>query len=253
MAARHRMITVWQFPRRRVQFMSKIGVLFALLGLAASGSVVAQTHNVLIDEARELYIAAAYEQALSVLDRVDVPSASDAATVELYRAACLLVLDRADEAERAFERLVTLAPDLRPDQLGMAPRITSRFATVRARVLPGITQQRQAQDRAEGTPVAIWEQPAFHTVDDVSVSRPIPLRERVPEPPAVKGIDFTGTVTLQVDIATDGSVERVSLEGTIHPIYDSMILEAAKMWRYQPATLDGQPVKFRKALKIEIS
>jgi TonB family protein len=233
--------------------MSRTGVLFALLVLTVSGKVVAQTGHVSIQEVRALYYAAAYEQALSALDRIEVTSASEAATVERYRAACLLVLGRPGEAEQAFERLVTLAPDMRPDQLDLAPWITSTFAAVRARVLPRIEQQRQLQDRAASASVGKPEQPAFYTVNDVSVSRPIPLRERVPEPPAMKGVDFTGTVTLHVDIAPDGSVERVSLEGAIHPIYDSIIREAVKTWRYRPATLNAQPVKFRKALKIEIS
>jgi len=233
-------------------------VLFALLMLTTHVTVAGQTRHVSIQEARDLYYAAAYEQALSALDRVNVRSPDEAATVEQYRAACLLALGSPREAEQALERLVTIAPDMQPDQLAVAPWIALRFAAVRARVLSR-AQQRQ-MDKQEpsvpagmpDSPVAIPDQPTFYTIDDPAVIRPVPLRERVPEPPATKGIDFSGTVTLQVDISTDGSVERVNLEGTIHPIYDSMIREAANTWRYRPATLDDRPVKFRKALKIEI-
>lgn len=230
--------------------MFRSGVRVALLVLIASGSVAAQTR--LIDQARALYYAAAYQQALSVLERVDVSSASEAVTVQVYRAACLLALGRPEEADLAFEKVVTLSPEVQPDQLEMAPSVTSRFAAVRARALLRVEQQREAQARPAEVPAATLEQSDFYTIDDVAVSRPTPLQERVPEPPATRRIDFSGSVTLQVDIAADGSVEGVSLEGTIHPIYDAMIREAATKWRYQPATLDAQPVKFRKALKIQI-
>jgi hypothetical protein len=95
-------------------------------------------------------------------------------------------------------------------------------------------------------------QPEFYTLADESVSRPIPIREQVPQPPAIKGADFSGTLTVILDIALDGSVERVNVEGTIHPRVDAMIRQAASTWLYRPATLNGHPVKFRKALRIEI-
>ncbi len=57
---------------------------------------------------------------------------------------------------------------------------------------------------------------------------------------------------MQVDIAIDGSVEGVRLDGGIHPTYTAVLRQAAETWSYEPATLDGQPFRFRKALKIEI-
>ena len=46
-----------------------------------------------------------------------------------------------------------------------------------------------------------------------------------------------------------GAAIRVGL----HPIYDSQILLAAKEWRYQPALLNGRPVKFRKIIQITVT
>ena len=60
------------------------------------------------------------------------------------------------------------------------------------------------------------------------------------------------TATLEIDIAADGSVERVTLGGTLHTDYAVLLRSAAMKWRYAPATLNGQPVKFRKALRIDI-
>ena len=178
-------------------------------------------------------------------------SPTDAPTVELYRAACLFALGRTSEAEQAFEKLVALSPGTKPEQLGMTPWITSRFAAVRERVLSRLDHS-PTENQATSATVAVAEQPAFYTVVDPAVIRPVPLREDVPEPPTRRGVDFTGTLTLQVDIGLDGSVEGVSLEGDAHPSYAKLLRETARNWRYLPATLNTQPVKFRKALRVEI-
>jgi len=227
-----------------------------MLMVVASVSVLSQTRQSRTDEARVLYYAAAYEEALSALDRVEAANTNEAATVELFRGASLLALGRSSEAERVFEKLVTLKPDLLPDQLGMTPWITSRFAAVRARVLADMERRNRAESPPEPETEVVQPefdtQPEFYTLADRSVSRPIPIREHVPPPPVIKGADSSGTITLLVDIAIDGSVERVSLEGTIHPRIDALIRQAATTWLYRPAMLNGHPVKFRKALRVEI-
>jgi hypothetical protein len=35
--------------------------------------------------------------------------------------------------------------------------------------------------------------------------------------------------------------------------YDGMVIAAAKKWQYQPATLDGKPVKYIKRLTISVA
>ncbi len=227
-----------------------------VLMVAASVGVLSQTRQSRTDEARVLYYAAAYEEALSTLDRVEATKPSEAATVELLRGATLFALGRTNEAERAFERLVTLKPDLLPEQLEMTPWITSRFAAVRARVLADMershTENPPKPEPEVQVPPQLDAQPEFYTLADGAVSRPVPIREQVPEPPVIKGADSSGTITLLVDIAIDGSVERVIVEGTIDPRIDALFRQAATTWLYRPATLNGHPVKFRKALKVEI-
>ena len=108
----------------------------AVFVLISSVSIAAQTLQPAVERAREFYYAAAYEEALVSLDGIDVTNPADkttVVTVEVLRAACLYALGRPNEAENAFERLVTVAPDVRPEQLDMTPWITSRFAEVRAR------------------------------------------------------------------------------------------------------------------------
>jgi hypothetical protein len=47
-------------------------------------------------------------------------------------------------------------------------------------------------------------------------------------------------------------VQTAKVIASIHPVYDAMVMAAAKTWRYDPATADGVPVKYRKRIKITI-
>ena len=37
-----------------------------------------------------------------------------------------------------------------------------------------------------------------------------------------------------------------------NPAYDRLVLGATKTWQYQPATLNGKPVKYRKRIQITL-
>ena len=100
--------------------------------------------------ARDLYAAAAYEDALDVLNRLRGRDRSegDHRTIEQYRAFCLLALGRAEEAERAIEAVVAAEPSYSPSTTEVSPRIRSAFTDVRRRMLPAIVQQKYAQAKA---------------------------------------------------------------------------------------------------------
>ena len=42
------------------------------------------------------------------------------------------------------------------------------------------------------------------------------------------------------------------LEG-VEPLYNRLLLAAAKKWIYRPARLDGAPVKYRKRIQITLT
>lgn len=116
-----------------------IALVFALSLLSADQDAV--------NTARDLYASAAYEDALSVLNRV--PEASrpveEAKTIAQYRAFCLLALGRTGEAERAIEAVISREPTYRPAANDVSPRVRAAFAEVRRRMLPVIIQQKYAQ------------------------------------------------------------------------------------------------------------
>ena len=58
---------------------------------------------------------------------------------------------------------------------------------------------------------------------------------------------------LDVTIDEQGRVIAAAIRLGMHPIYDSQIILAAREWRYQPATFNGRPVKFRKIIRSTVS
>ena len=103
-----------------------------------------------IAEAKELYFSANYEDALSVLSRLESPTGapSDRLAINQYRAFCLLALGRTTEAERAIEAVVSADPFFHPADTDASPRLRTAFAAVRARILPLIVQQEYAIAKA---------------------------------------------------------------------------------------------------------
>jgi TonB family protein len=99
--------------------------------------------------ARDLYASAAYEEALTALNRVRASGIAPADTlaVEETRAFCLLALGRNAEAQTAIEALVAVDPLYRPAP-DLSPRVRSAFSEVRQRLLPGIIPQQYAKAKA---------------------------------------------------------------------------------------------------------
>lgn len=58
---------------------------------------------------------------------------------------------------------------------------------------------------------------------------------------------------LQIVVTKTGAVGSVTLVKRIHPVYDALLIAAAKEWRYQPATLNGEPIEFVKRLNVKIT
>lgn len=123
------------------------GWLAAIVVVSVARATFAQDALVV---ARDLYRAAAYDDALVRLDtlRGSAHGAADGRFIEQYRAFCLLALGRTAEAERAIEAVVMSAPFFRPSDADESPRVRAVFSDVRRRVLPGIIQQQYVQAKA---------------------------------------------------------------------------------------------------------
>ena len=79
------------------------------------------------------------------------------------------------------------------------------------------------------------------------------VRQEVPRMPASITTQVRDRGMLELVIDEKGRVINLELKVRLHPMFDSMLLQAAKDWRYKPATLDGRPVRYRKLVQITVS
>lgn len=102
-----------------------------------------------IAKARELYAAAEYEDALTMLDGLAAGKHGvvDRQAVELYRMLCLLAVGRDDEADAAIEGIIAEDPLFRPGD-DLSPRMRTVFSDARRRLLPALIQQHYQQAKA---------------------------------------------------------------------------------------------------------
>ena len=91
----------------------------------------------------------------------------------------------------------------------------------------------------------------IYTSLDSGVIPPVAIMQEFPKYP---GRVPQGGILGAVDIVIDqtGSVESASMQTPVLSGYDAMVVQAARQWRYQPARVNGQPVKFRKSIRITV-
>jgi TonB family protein len=91
----------------------------------------------------------------------------------------------------------------------------------------------------------------IYTALDKDVTPPVPTSQRLPQwPSGLMTFLPAATGLLELVIDETGRVESVALRQSLNRIYDALLVEAAKAWRYKPAVKEGQPVKFRKLVEI---
>jgi TonB family protein len=100
---------------------------------------------------------------------------------------------------------------------------------------------------------AVPAPPRVYTADDKDVRGPSVIRQKMPALPAALTKDANSRGILEIIIDEQGRVESAAIRMSVHRIYDTMILNAAKDWRYKPATVAGRGVKYRKLIQVTVS
>lgn len=123
-------------------------IAFALVAWLTTQTAGAAVQDALA-HAKELYLSAAYDEALAVLDRLRTESPHDTVSeVAQYHLFCLLALNRSEEAQKAIEGIVTIDPFYQPSETQTSPRIRTVFQNTRKALLPSIVQRSYAEARA---------------------------------------------------------------------------------------------------------
>ena len=56
--------------------------------------------------------------------------------------------------------------------------------------------------------------------------------------------------TLRVIIDERGNVEEARVIESLHMVYDALLISATRTWKYEPAKLDGKPVRYVKMIEV---
>jgi TonB family protein len=92
--------------------------------------------------------------------------------------------------------------------------------------------------------------PRVYSGGDVNVKPPVTINQTLPNYPTRPVPQSRGTLEIIID--ESGQVESALMKDSVNSLYDALAMSATRMWRYRPATLDGQPVKYRKEIVITI-
>lgn len=111
--------------------------IITLIGIVSgvTRSVAAQET---LAAAKDLYAAAAYEDALKVLARIEDPQQKTQNAK--YQVFCLIALDRHAEAAGVIERMLEADPLFTPDREEASPRVQETFERVRAQIAPRLAR-----------------------------------------------------------------------------------------------------------------
>jgi TonB family protein len=91
----------------------------------------------------------------------------------------------------------------------------------------------------------------LYTADDPGVVPPTIVRQSFPKFPGIVTDSVAGMIEVVIDAT--GTVESAMMRVSLQPNYDRLVLSAAKKWRYEPASVDGVPVKFMKRVQISVT
>ena len=123
--------------------------------------------------AKDFYAAAAYEEALVVLQRLNAANPStDKNEVAAYQLFCLVALGRSDEARKTIESIVRTDPLYKLSDAQASPRVRAFFEDVRKPLLPEIvkvtySRAKDSYDRKELETAAKEFDRAISLIDEV--------------------------------------------------------------------------------------
>lgn len=121
--------------QRLAGLLCGVVAVFVITATAAAQETLAK--------AKALYNAAAYEEALTLLQPVNVPEAQQ------YKALCMLALGRAQDATGAVESLVSASPTFEPSTDDVPPRFVTLVSDAKKKLLPGIARRTFTEGREE--------------------------------------------------------------------------------------------------------
>jgi hypothetical protein len=158
-------------------------------------------------------------------------------------------------AERQFRHVMALLDD--PQMGGRLPDLrvlVAGFLDLSARAATPAPEPKPAAPAPAPTGPRVAPMPGrVYQAEDEGVSIAVPIKQEVPRVPNAVTAQAKDRGLIELVIDEHGRVVTAMVRMSIHPIYDTQLLAAARDWRYLPATFGGQPVKFRKMVQVTVS
>ncbi|MGE0815649.1 MAG: energy transducer TonB [Vicinamibacterales bacterium] len=145
-------------------------------------------------------------------------------------------------------------PEARPD----SPAATDETAAPVAGDVEAPSRTDGAAEAA-GTAAPPTEPPPFTPIDffvydwrDADVTPPEPIAQAVSGWWGSRGAPEPGTPLGAVDMLVDeqGRVTDARIYVSVSRVYDAVLLQSVKAWRYRPALRGGRPVKYRRVSDV---
>ena len=183
-----------------------------------------------------------------------------AAARDLYgRAKASFNAEAHEDARQAFKDLIALTEeaDFAPHAGDLADLtlVAEGFLALTEAALKPPPPPPAPPTPVEPPPPPTPAQPLIYSVENEDVTPPGDIERRLPpwdaSNPVLAATARRGI--LEVIIDERGRVESAILRQPVAPAYDQKLLDAAKKWRFTPATKDGKPVKFRRLFAISLT
>jgi TonB family protein len=159
-----------------------------------------------------------------------------------------------ESAERQFRALVALIEDPQMGgRLSDLRVLAHGFLDLSSAAVEPPPEPKKEEPAPAPAPPAPPAAPHIWSSDEPGVKAPVAIRQEVPRVPAAIATQVRDHGLLEVVIDEQGRVTSIVLRTSVHSVYDQSLMAAARDWRYQPATVNGAPVKFRKLIQIRVS
>jgi TonB family protein len=116
-----------------------------------------------------------------------------------------------------------------------------------ARAQPAAAPTSSAIESSRAAPLKSAQTP-------LDITPPVAVRQTMPTwtPPDAYSSRVTFQGAVRVNISAQGSVEEAEIVRPVHPVYDRLLLKAAKDWVYQPARRGGVPTASEQVVEVQL-
>jgi TonB family protein len=112
----------------------------------------------------------------------------------------------------------------------------------------------------EAEPVPATTAPAAAAVPPAAASKPVEIvpataiKQTMPPWTPGDGVSRQATFVgeIRVRISALGRVDGAEIVRSVHPVYDRLLLTAAKSWEYQPATRNGVATASEQVVQVQL-